>query len=90
MILVGLVANPVIGAETVRALPAAPVPTQVLSAKKGFLSNLGADAGAAVAFHYMAHPDAAYNGFFAVTNKIDANVNASVATLVDSLKSLER
>jgi len=25
-----------------------------------------------------------------VTNKIDANVNASVATLVDSLKSLER
>jgi hypothetical protein len=71
MILVGLVANPVIGAETVSALSAAPVPTQVLSAKKVFLSNLGADAGAAVAFHYMANPDAAYNGFFATTNPGD-------------------
>jgi hypothetical protein len=52
MILVTLVAESVIGAEAVSALPAAPVPTQVLSAKKVFLSNLGADAGAAVAFHY--------------------------------------
>jgi hypothetical protein len=153
MILVALVADPVIGAETVSALPAAPVPTQVLSAKKVFLSNLGADAGAAVAFHNRANPDAAYNGFFAamkssgqydlsatpaesdlifefrvaaapflsgptltylaflnltvvdakthfvlwtlrspldVTNKIDENVNVSVATLINSLKSLRR
>jgi hypothetical protein len=63
--LVGLIAYPVIGAEAVSALPAAPVPIQVLSAKKVFLSNLGADAGTAVAFHYRANPDAAYNGFFA-------------------------
>jgi len=40
------------------------VPIQVLSAKKVFLSNLGADAEASVAFRYIASPDAAYNGFF--------------------------
>src|SRR5271155_439691 len=62
--LVGLVASPVIGAEAVSALPAAPVPIQVLSAKKVFLSNLGANAEAAVAFRYIANPYAAYNGFF--------------------------
>jgi hypothetical protein len=68
--LVGLVASPAIGAEAVSALPAAPVPIQVLSAKKVFLSNLGADAEATVAFLYIANPDAAYNGFFAAMKSL--------------------
>jgi hypothetical protein len=66
--LVGLLASPVMGSEALSALPAAPVPIQVLSAKKVFLSNLGSDAGASAAFLYIANPGAAYNGFAAAMN----------------------
>jgi hypothetical protein len=58
------------GADAVSALPAAPVPIQVLSAKKVFLSNLGVDAEATVAFLYIANPDAAFNGFFAAMKSL--------------------
>ena len=68
--LVALVASPAIGAEALSALPAAPVPIQVLSAKKVFLSNLGADAEATVAFLNIANPDTAYNGFFAAMKSL--------------------
>jgi hypothetical protein len=68
--LVGTVASPAVGAEAISALPAAPLPNQVLTAKKVFLSNLGVDAAAAVAFEYIANPDAAFNGFFAAIQSL--------------------
>jgi hypothetical protein len=65
MTLLGLAASPVIGADAVSSLAPAPVPVQVLSAKKVFLSNLGADAEATVALRAMTDPEVAFDGFFA-------------------------
>jgi len=59
-----LLADPLFAAPKPSAIPAAPVPIQVLTAKKVFLSNLGVDAGAGEVFQGYSNPDAAYNGFY--------------------------
>jgi|SRR5215472_8938337 len=45
--------------------PAAPVPAQIITGKKAFVSNLGADTSLILPDHYSGGPDRAYNQFYA-------------------------
>src|SRR5262249_15893436 len=47
------------------APPAAPVPAQIITGRKAFVSNLGADTSLILPAHYSGGPDRAYNQFYA-------------------------
>ncbi len=59
-----LLTEPLLAAPKPSAIPPAPIPIQVVTAKKVFLSNLGVDAAAMEIFQGYPSPDAAYNGFY--------------------------
>src|SRR5215472_5200230 len=47
------------------APPAAPVPAQIVTGRKAFVSNLGADTSLILPDHYSGGPERAYNEFYA-------------------------
>jgi len=59
-----LLADPLFAARKPSAIPPVPIPIQVLTAKRVFLSNLGVDGGAGAVFQGFPSPDAAYIGFY--------------------------
>ena len=61
-----LASVPVLGAQQPKEAPPAPVPAQISTAKKVFISNAGVDAIAASAFNsHGLNPNQAYDGFYA-------------------------
>ena len=51
--------------EPYLAPPAAPVPAQIITGRKAFVSNLGADTSLILPDHYSGGPERAYNEFYA-------------------------
>ena len=56
---------PVLAVAQPKQPPSAPVPSQILAAKKVFVTNAGADAGAYPVAAFSGKPERAYNNFYA-------------------------
>jgi hypothetical protein len=61
----GLIVVPALGGQQPKESAAAPVPAQIVSARKVFIANAGADLAAQAAFKRAGDPDQAYNRFYA-------------------------
>lgn len=59
---------PVVNAQEKGVAPPAPVPAQILTAKKVFISNAGLDGIAFQAFRKLGDVDQPYNAFYAAVN----------------------
>jgi hypothetical protein len=64
-LMTALIAIPAMSGQQPKATVAAPVPPQIASARKVFISNDGADDGAEAIFKRAGEPDQAYNHFYA-------------------------
>ena len=60
-----LMCLPILSAAPPKQLPPAPVPAQILAAKKVFVVNAGADVGAYPVAPFSGAPERAYNSFYA-------------------------
>jgi hypothetical protein len=60
-----LIVLPALNAQQPKELVPAPVPSQIATARKVFISNAGADPNSLYAFKRAGDPDEAYNGFYA-------------------------
>lgn len=60
-----LLSTAILNAQQPNTLPAAPVPAQILSAKKVFISNAGVDGLALAAFERLGEPNKPYNQLYA-------------------------
>jgi hypothetical protein len=75
-----LLSSPILAAQQSKQAPPAPVPAQILAAKKIFISNAGGDTDAP----YTGGPDRAYNQFYAAMKKwgryqvVDSPANADL------------
>jgi hypothetical protein len=61
---VGLIVVPVVSGQQTKEAAAAPVPSEIVAARKVFIANAGADVASQSAFKRAGEPDQAYNHFY--------------------------
>jgi hypothetical protein len=84
-----VIVGPALIGQQAKEIASAPIPAQILAARKVFIANAGADIAAQATFKRAGQPDQAYNNFYAAMQswgKFDLVSNPADADLVFEIR----